>query len=123
MAKETKRTMPRWSEADLKLLGDAVKAEPTRKAAIEQVAKATGRSVGTVSQKFYSMERKRKETKKAAPVPAAAATKPATASNGNPYSTLQKMPVEELVKLQAALKAEVGRRRSELAKIEKAFGK
>lgn len=54
----TARTAARWTEDQVQILMDAVKRSPTAKAGFERASQELGKTVGTVQQKYYALQRK-----------------------------------------------------------------
>jgi hypothetical protein len=112
----------RWTEDQVRMLLDAVRASETAKAAFEQVARELDKSAGTVAQKYYNLQ---KATAAPAKRSAAPASKPASGSSRAaasidstgtlPTATeLRTLTVDDLVGLAARVKAEIDRRRAAL---------
>jgi hypothetical protein len=117
----------RWTEDQVSLLLDTVKASSTAKQGFEAVATQLGKSTGTVQQKYYNLQKAAGggsgARRRGRPRGGAAAARPAThapaasrsSANGLPNATdLRGLAVDDLVKLTQLVKAEVERRSSEL---------
>ena len=128
----------RWSEEQVALLLDTVKASKTAKEGFAVAAKQLGKNTGTVQQKYYAVVRAagggrvrkgsgRKpgrpagSTKVAARAAGTSAAAAATGSVPN-AAALRKLSVDELVGLASRVKDEVDRRRKELDEASKLFG-
>lgn len=121
----------RWTDADVKLLMETVSASATAKQAFETVAKSLGKSVGTVQQKYYNLQKKSGAPKRRGRKPgstnsAATATRRATSGGaaGGPYSAtaVRALTIDELVSLASRVKDEVDRRKRELDAATALFG-
>jgi hypothetical protein len=123
----------RWTDAQVKQLMETVAASPTAKHAFEQVAKDLGKSVGTVQQKYYNVQKKSgapTKRRRGRPVgstnqrTATPAPRVATASTTSILSAaeLRTISIDELVSLASRVRAEVDRRRRELDQATKLFG-
>lgn len=121
----------RWTEAQVKLLLDTVKASDTAKEAFEKVARELDKSAGTVAQKYYNLQKGDSGSgggsRRGRPRSASAARSTAGRSTGARGATsgpaagglpsasqLRDVTVDELTGLAARVKTEIDRRRSEL---------
>lgn len=119
----------RWTDEQVKLLLDSVKASRTAKEGFEQAAKQLGKNVGTVQQKYYNLQkqvsggavRRRGSARRAgaaATTPRAASGRAATLPSA---ADLRVIPVDDLVALAQRVKGEVDRRRQELGAAAQLF--
>ncbi len=126
---------PRWTDREVKILLDAVTSSPTAKAGIENAAGVLGKTVGTCSQKYYSLKRKenggRKRTGRKAAAPATKRSASATRQPASrtapaprkPSIDVASMSNVELSKLVAVATTELQRRMVELeANVRKLLG-
>ena len=104
----------RWTDAEVAALKAAVKVAPSKRAAFQKVAEKTGRSVGTVQQKWYGMNQTSKAVK--GHRGRVGVSKPLTGRSGQPTIDVRSLDTDALVLLAAAVSGEVQRRQSELAK-------
>lgn len=117
----------RWSDEQVKLLQDTVKASATAKEAFEVVARQLGKSAGTVQQKYYNLQKaagggaRRRPGRPAGTKRTSAAratgTAPRSSRTGNAQIDaidLRALSVDDLVGLASRVKGEVDRRRKEL---------
>ena len=94
------------------MLYDAVERAPKAKDAFEQVAGELGKTVGTVSQKYYNMERKKAEGSNRKPSKAGAQI-------DTSKSNLKRLETNDLVKLIASAKEVLKDRKEALAQEQK----
>ncbi|MEO6867886.1 MAG: hypothetical protein ABI200_07685 [Gaiellales bacterium] len=106
----------RWTEEQVALLLDTVKASPTAKEGFEAVAKQLGKSAGTVQQKYYNLQRQGgggAPRRRGRPRSQGTGTRIGGASL--PTATqLRALDVDDLVGLATLVKGEIDRRRTEL---------
>lgn len=109
----------RWSDTDIEMLMKAVESAASNRKAFEQVAAETGRSVGTVQQKFYSLQRKKGVTGRvvASPSQRGRTVKPAASR-----MDVSSLSTDELVGLASEVQSEMARRQKALAEAMGAFG-
>lgn len=120
----------RWTEEQVAMLLDTVKGSDTAKEAFEQVAGQLGKSVGTVQQKYYNLQRKASGgssrrgagTRRRASSDSAAASPRRSAGGSLSASELRDLSIDDLVSLASRVKNEVDRRRQELEAATALFG-
>jgi hypothetical protein len=125
------RSAARWTEAQVKVLRDAVQASPTAKAGFERAAAELGKSVGTVSQKYYALQRSagktgRRVTTRAASARTAGAarvSKVRTAVADATPADLARMTTDEVARLAEMVRGEIDRRQAELSRLSKLFSR
>ena len=107
--------MNRWTETDIEMLRQAVASAPSARKAFEQVAAETGRSVGTIQQKWYALKRK-SDSKPATGRVGASTPSRGRSRSMNPSSVdVRSMDTSSLVAAVAEMHEELRRRQSELA--------
>lgn len=127
----------RWTERQVATLLKAVEASATAKAGFEVAASELGKSVGTVQQKYYALQRKARNdgevvaprrrgrpagsARRATVTPTTVPARVAPSRNGS-ADELRTLTIDELTSLAHRVKAEVERRRSELDAAARLFG-
>jgi len=109
---------------------EAVKASPTAKAGFERAARELGKSVGTVAQKYYLLQRtagttRTRVTKRAAGARSAGAARAGKARDavaGTTPTELAVLTTEELARLAGMLRKEIDRRQGELMQLARSLG-
>lgn len=121
-------TAARWTEEQVELLLATVSSSRTAKEAFHVVAEQIDKSVGTVQQKYYALQRKagggrkpagrKAGARRAAPAragsPRVAGAASASSTSLPTTAQLRALTADELVSFARAVKAEVDRRRREL---------
>ena len=116
----------RWTESQVQTLMNAVNAADTAKAGFAVAAGELGKSVGTVQQKYYALQRAagggRKGRNKSAASGSRSGPARATTSGLPGPAQLRVLTVDQLTALAQQVKTEVDRRRVELDRAAKLFG-
>lgn len=112
----------RWTEEEVHDLMQAVKAHKKQKDAFQEISDKTGRSVGTIQQKYYLLKKKGSGAKRGRPkgnaskalrnAPVASKSNKSAPSVSPAY--LSGLNSDELVNIAKLVKAEVDRRRKDL---------
>lgn len=117
----------RWTDEQVRILLDTVHASDTAKEAFEALAVELDKSVGTISQKYYNLQKAAGVASSGRGRPRAARSSNAPRSKPNGVSEsviptpaqLRRVTVDELVGLATHVRTEVDRRRRELDKAER----
>lgn len=112
------RTHTRWTDKDIQLLNDTVAKTATKTEAFGMVAEKTGRSPGTVAQKYHNMRRAEGGGR-----PARAGSRSAGRTGGSSTrhsrGALGTLTTEELVKLIENAREVLQERKASIAREEK----
>lgn len=108
--------MSRWTEEQVALLNDSVAKSSTAREGFEKVSQQLGKSVGTVQQKYYSMQRQARGVSRPAPAPRSKPVADSTVSG-----VLAELPMADLAKLALQVKNEIDSRQKALAEASSLF--
>lgn len=108
--KPARKGLPRWTESEVEMLMTAIKTSPSNLKAFEAVAAETGRSVGTIQQKYYGLKKKNMAAGGSVPNPVRGRSNASSALPGGVSS----MDTDTLVALVTEAHAELRNRQEKL---------
>jgi len=109
--KDMKTIPKKWTDAEVSMLNKRVKEAERPIDALKAHASSSERSLGTVQQKYYSVRRAKLGAQKAKQQ----ATRAAAKEKKNPTINVRDMSHDSIMDLIENLRAEIERRKSELA--------